>query len=96
MIFLGTGIAFSTKIEDGNWGYLDTSSILGVITSNGCLTYDANCNALYISGTTSDGYPQIAKLTLKDLYNYATDGAWLPLLASDGVPAYIKAKTLSK
>ena len=31
-------------------------------------------------------------MKLPELYNYANDGAWLPMIASDGIPAYIKAK----
>jgi hypothetical protein len=41
----------------------------------------------------STGIPRVWKLALPDLYSYASDGAWLPRLESDGVPAYIKAKT---
>ena len=31
-------------------------------------------------------------MVLNTLFDYANDGAWLPVIASDGVPAYIKAK----
>jgi hypothetical protein len=57
------------------------------------LDYNVQKNELYISGMDSTGIPRIWKLSLPNLYNYASDGAWLPVLESDGVPAYIKAKS---
>lgn len=90
-VFTGTGLLFSENIEDGNWGYLDTQSLIGYIGSFGCLNYDTATNSLCISGMASDGTPKVARLKLPDLYNYANDGAFLPNIASDGVPAFIKA-----
>lgn len=90
-IFTGTGLLFSESLENGTWGYLDTTSILGTITQYGCLDYDGSTNTLYISGADTTGTPRVGKLILPDIYSYANDGAWLPLIASDGVPAYIKA-----
>ena len=41
---------------------------------------------------SSDLTVKAAKIVLNTLYDYANDGAWLPMIAADGVPAYIKAK----
>jgi hypothetical protein len=92
-IFVGTGLLFSESVVDGSWGYLDTQSTIGAITKFACLDYNVQKNELCISGMDSTGIPRIWKLALPDLYNYASDGAWLPSLESDGVPAYIKAKS---
>mgnify|MGYP001037761918 FL=1 len=90
-MFVGTGLMFCETLEGENWGYLDTQDDVGVITQCGCLEYDEEGNALYISGVSTGG-SKLVRLQLPPLYNYANDGAWLPHIASDGVPAYIKAK----
>lgn len=90
-VFVGTGLLFAENLADGSWGFLDTQELIGVIGAYGCLYYNSATNSLYISGMDTAGTPKVAKLKLPDLYNYATDGAFLPSLASDGVPAYIKA-----
>lgn len=90
-VFTGTGLLFSEGLEEGNWGYLDTQSLIGYIGTYGCLNYESATNSLCISGMSSDGTPKVARLKLPDLYNLANDGAFLPNIASDGVPAYIKA-----
>lgn len=90
-VFVGTGLLFAENLADGSWGFLDTQNLIGVIGAYGCLNYDSATNSLYISGMDTAGTPKVARLKLPDLYNYATDGAFLPSLASDGVPAYIKA-----
>lgn len=91
-LFVGTGILFSRTLEPGDWGYLDTSSIMGIITQFGYLDYDENSGTLYLMGQDTNNVIKVAKLVLNTLYDYANDGAWLPLIASDGIPAYIKAK----
>lgn len=91
-IFVGTGLLFSETLENGAWGYLDTQGMVGVITQFGSLDYNATENALYISGVATGGVPKLVRLQLPDLYDYGNDGAWLPMIASDGVPAWIKAK----
>lgn len=92
-VFLGTGLAFSQTPEDGtSWGYLDTQDTLGVISRFGSLEMDEEENILYISGQDTLNHGRLGVLTMPDLYNYANDGAWLPNIASDGVPAYIKAQ----
>ncbi len=92
-VFVGTGIAFSPTPEIGaSWGYLDTQDVLGVITQFGSLDYDPERNLLYISGQDSTNKGRLGVMQLPELYDYANDGAWLPMIASDGVPAYIKAK----
>lgn len=91
-VFVGTGLLFTENLADGSWGFLDTQNLIGVIGAYGCLNYDSATNSLYISGMDTAGTPKAAKLKLPDLYDYATDGAFLPSLASDGVPAYIKAE----
>lgn len=67
--------------------------MIGAITRSACLDYNVQKNELCISGMDSTGIPRVWKLALPDLYSYASDGAWLPRLESDGVPAYIKAKS---
>ncbi len=91
-IFVGTGLMFSESLEGGSWGYLETQPMMGAITRFACLEYNVQKNELCISGMDSTGIPRVWKLALPDLYSYASDGAWLPRLESDGVPAYIKAK----
>lgn len=91
-IFVGTGLLFSETLENGVWGYLDTTDMAGVITKNGCADYDSASNCLYLSGVATDGQPKLVRVQLPEVYNYANDGAFLPTIASDGVPAYIKAK----
>lgn len=93
MVFVGTGIAFAKNPLDANsWGYLDTQETLGVITRCGCLEFDEENQLLYISGQDTTNHGKLGILKFPDLYDYANDGAWLPSIASDGVPAYIKAK----
>ncbi|MBR2894239.1 MAG: tail fiber protein [Oscillospiraceae bacterium] len=92
MIFVGTGIAFSRNPLDlTSWGYLDTTSVLGAITAFGGIEYDEYTNTLCITGRSSNNRLRVGLLKFEDIYSYATDGAFLPLMASDGVPAYIKA-----
>lgn len=91
-VFAGTGIAFSQTPEVGaSWGYLDTQDVLGVITQFGSLEYDPETNLLYISGQDTLNKGRLGVMQLPELYNFANDGAWLPMIASDGIPAYIKA-----
>lgn len=90
-VFVGTGIVFSRSLEAKNFGFLDTTDVLGVITQNGYLEYDEEANTLVLIGEDSSSTIKAAKIQLNTLYDYATDGAWLPMIASDGVPAYIKA-----
>lgn len=92
MVFVGTGIIFSRTLEEGSFGYLDTTSVLGTITQFGYLDYSQNEGTLYILGQDTANTVKVAKIVLNTLYDYANDGAWLPMIASDGVPAYIKAK----
>lgn len=91
MIFVGTGIIFSRTLEEGSFGYLDTTSVLGTITQFGYLDYSQDEGTLYIVGQDTANRVKVAKIVLNTLYDYANDGAWLPMIASDGVPAYIKA-----
>jgi len=92
LIFVGTGIIFSRTLEPGSFGYLDTTTVLGTITQFGYIDYDENEETLYILGQDTTNKVKLAKIVLNTLYDYANDGAWLPVIASDGVPAYIKAK----
>lgn len=92
VIFVGTGIIFSRTLEDGSFGYLDTTSVLGTITQFGYLDYSQDEGTLYLLGQDTTNKVKVAKIVLNTLYDYANDGAWLPMIASDGVPAYIKAK----
>lgn len=92
MIFVGTGIIFSRTLEANSFGYLDTTSVLGTITQFGYLDYSQDEGTLYLLGQDTTNTVKVAKIVLNTLYDYANDGAWLPMIASDGVPAYIKAK----
>lgn len=92
MIFVGTGIIFSRDLTEGSFGYLDTTSVLGTITQFGYLDYSEDEGTLYLLGQDTTNTVKAAKIVLNTLYDYANDGAWLPQIASDGVPAYIKAK----
>lgn len=92
LIFVGTGIIFSRTLEEGSFGYLDTTSVLGTITQFGYLDYSRDEGTLYLLGQDTTNTVKVAKIVLNTLYDYANDGAWLPMIASDGVPAYIKAK----
>lgn len=91
LFFVGTGILFSRTLQDGDWGYLDTTSVLGTITQFGYLDYSEDEGTLYLLGQDTANRVKAAKIVLNTLYDYANDGAWLPVIASDGVPAYIKA-----
>lgn len=93
MFFVGTGIIFSRTLEEGSFGYLDTTNVMGTITQFGYLDYSQDEGTLYLLGQDTTNRVKLAKIELNTLYDYANDGAWLPQLASDGVPAYIKAKT---
>ncbi len=92
MLFVGTGLIFSRSLMEGSFGYLDTTSVLGTITQFGYLDYSQDEGTLYILGQDTANKVKAAKIVLNTLYDYANDGAWLPMIASDGVPAYIKAK----
>ena len=91
-IFVGTGIIFSRNLTKGSFGYLDTTSVLGTITQYAGILYSQDEMALYIIGQDTTNSIKAAKIVLNTLYDYANDGAWLPMIASDGIPAYIKAK----
>jgi len=91
MFFVGTGIIFSRTLEEGSFGYLDTTAVLGTITQFGYLDYSQDEGTLYLLGQDTTNKVKLAKVVLNTLYDYANDGAWLPQIASDGVPAYIKA-----
>lgn len=91
MIFVGTGIIFSRTLEEGSFGYLDTTSVLGTITQFGYLDYSQDEGTLYLLGQDTSNRVKVAKIVLNTLYDYANNGAWLPMIVADGVPAYIKA-----
>jgi len=65
--------------------------VLGTVALSGSLEYELDTNSLYLAGVDTLGAPRAARLKLPEPYSYANDGAFLPALASDGVPAYIKA-----
>ncbi len=92
--FTGTGILFSRNpTEQKSWGYLDTTDKLGIITQMAGAYYNDAELSLYFYGMTSANVFKMAKLYVGEWFQYATDGAWLPLLSSEGIPAYIKAKS---
>lgn len=93
LLFVGTGFLFSRDLTDKNsFGFLDTTDVLGVISGYCCTDYDPETSNLYILGQDTASRVKLAALRLPELYHYANDGAWLPSIASDGVPAYIKAR----
>ncbi len=91
MLFVGTGIVFSRDLTTGSFGYLDTTSVLGTITQYANFQYSQDEGTLYIVGQDTTNSIKAAKIVLNTLFDYASDGAWLPMIASDGIPAYIKA-----
>lgn len=91
LAFVGTGIMFSRDIANGVWGYLDTSSVLGIVTQYGSIEYDEANQQLFIAGKNSTGKYVVGVMKFPNWYDFANDGAFLPMIASNGVPAYIKA-----
>jgi len=97
VVFVGTGFAFSKDpLNVNKWGYLDTSKTLGNITQFGNAEYDNDTQTLCISGRDTTSRLRVGLLRFQDVFDYANDGAFLPNIASDGVPAYIKAKETDK
>lgn len=94
MIFVGTGIIFFREFTNESVGYLDTTNVMGTITQYGYLDYSQDENTLYLVGQDTNNKVKVAKMVLNTLFDYANDGAWLPTVAADGVPAYIKAKEI--
>ncbi|MDE6591364.1 MAG: phage tail protein, partial [Oscillospiraceae bacterium] len=92
-IFVGTGLLFGSKLATSGWGYIDTMGLLGLIAKNGCITYLPGENALYLSGLNSAGIPVVCKLLFDGLMDFSGEGAWLPVMSKDGIPAYIKARS---
>lgn len=97
VIFVGTGILFShSPLDMGSWGYLDTTEYFGIITQWGCVEFDIEENTLCLSGRDTYGEYVCGLLRLHEQFNYSNDGAWLPYIASSGVPAWIKAKSTAE
>lgn len=93
MCFVGTGILFSRNPKDKTqWGYLDTAEVMGVIAKMGGIRYDNDKQLLYVYGLSSQNRFVLYKLKLKSWFDYANNGTFVPMIAADGVPAYIKAK----
>ena len=92
-IFVGTGLLFGSKLATSGWGYIDTMGLLGLIAKNGCVTYLPGENALYLSGLNTAGLPVVCKLLFDGLMDFSGEGAWLPVMSKDGIPAYIKARS---
>lgn len=92
-IFVGTGLLFGSKLATSGWGYIDTMGLLGLIAKNGCITYLPGENALYLSGLNTAGIPVVCKLLFDGLMDFSGEGAWLPVMSKDGIPAYIKARS---
>lgn len=92
VMFVGTGLVFTRDPGDPSaYGYLDTTNLLGIITNSGYLDYYPELDRLYILGQDTQYKVHLAVLNIPLLYNYANDGAWLPMISSDGIPAWIKA-----
>lgn len=92
VIFVGTGICFShTPLDMNSWGYFDTTEYFGIITYLGNAEFDMETNTLCISGRNTENNFVCGKIKLHERFDYANDGAWLPYIASNGVPAWIKS-----
>ncbi len=93
VIFVGCGFLFShTPLDMDSWGYLDTTEYFGIISQWGGAEFDPDTNTLCLSGRGTQGNYLCGLLKLHQKFQYANDGAWLPYIASDGVPAWIKAQ----
>lgn len=92
IVFVGTGILFTTSLASGDWGYMDTAGTIGAVTRFGCADYDVSGNCLFLSGTNTAGMPIVGRLKMTNVLDYASNGVVLPNLSSGGIPAYIKAK----
>ena len=93
VIFVGCGFPFShTPLDMDSWGYLDTTEYFGIISQWGGAEFDPDTNTLCLSGRGTQGNYLCGLLKLHQKFQYANDGAWLPYIASDGVPAWIKAQ----
>lgn len=92
IIFVGTGIIFSRDLTEGSFGYLDTTSVLGTITQYASIRYSQDEGTLYIVGQDTNNEIKAAKIVLNTLFDYSSEGAWLPNMYRDSIPAYIKAK----
>lgn len=93
VIFVGCGFLFShTPLDMDSWGYLDTADYFGIISQWGGVEFDPETNTLCLSGRSTQGSYLCGLLKLHQTFHYSNDGAWLPYIASDGVPAWIKAK----
>lgn len=91
VIFVGTGICFShTPLDMNSWGYFDTTEYFGIISQLGNAEYDVETNTLCLSGRDTEGNFVCGRLRLHERFDYSNDGAWLPYIASSGVPAWIK------
>lgn len=91
IIFVGTGICFShTPLDMSSWGYFDTTEYFGIINQLGCAEFDSSTNTLCLSGLGSEGNYVCGKLKFHEKFDYSNDGAWLPYIVSNGVPAFIK------
>lgn len=91
LIFVGTGFLFTRGLTKDDVGYFETLDTLGTISQNASIMHSPDENTLFIVGQDSLNQTIIAKLELNTLFDYATDGTWLPHITADGVPAYIKA-----
>lgn len=93
VIFVGTGILFShTPLDVDSWGYLDTVDRFGVISQWGNAEFNVAENTLCLSGRNTYGDYVVGLLRFHEHFDYSNDGAWLPYIASDGIPAWIRAK----
>lgn len=95
VFFVGTGLVFTRDLRDAaQYGFLNTQDTLGTITQFGYIEHDPTTNRLFIMGQDSANIVKLGIMDIPPLYNYANDGAWLPMLAADGVPAYISANRI--
>ena len=92
IIFVGTGMVFSRDLTERSFGYMDTTSVLGTISQYASIRYSHDGGTLYIVGQDTNNEIKAAKIVLNTLFDYSSEGAWLPNMVQDGIPAYIKAK----
>lgn len=74
------------------WKHYVDNELLEMGWYEGSIMADHIKKSITIKQVSAD----VNKLVLYDTADYATDGAWLPLIVSDGLPAYIKAKEPKK
>lgn len=92
LFFIGTGIVFTSNLNDSNmYGFLNTQDILGTISKYGYMEYDNESQRILIMGQDTSNTVKICIMKLYGIEDYVSNGVFLPILSISGIPAYIKA-----